>query len=70
MGYNNVVSAFNNGVAGKYSFIDKEEQNELGLNWHDFGARNYQADLGRWMSVDNFAELAQELTPYWKIRIK
>src|SRR5690606_41555926 len=40
-GYNNVV----NGVAHPYGYNGKEEQDELGLIWLDFSARNYE--IGR-----------------------
>jgi len=43
---------------------EKEEQKELGLNWIDYGARNYDASLGRWFSVDNMAEEFYDWTPY------
>jgi len=36
----------------------------LGLNWYDISARNYQADLGRWMNVDPLAEDYYEWSPY------
>jgi len=55
-GYNNIVSANSNSVASKFKYNGKELQDELGLDWYDYGARNYQADLGRWMSIDNKAE--------------
>ena len=59
-GYNNVI----NGTEHPYTYNGKEEQNELGLNWHDFGARNYDASLGRWMNIDMKAEAYYPVTPY------
>jgi RHS repeat-associated protein len=59
-GYNNVV----NGTHHPYTYNGKEEQEELGLNWHDFGARNYDASLGRWMNVDPLAEKYPSISPY------
>jgi RHS repeat-associated protein len=59
-GYNNVV----NGTEHNWDYQGKENQKELGLNWHDFGARNYDASLGRWMNPDPLADLRYELTPY------
>ncbi len=40
----------------KYGFNGKEYQPELGLNGYDFGARNYDPALGRWMNMDPLAE--------------
>ncbi len=51
-------------VKFKYKYNGKEWQDELGLNWYDYGARNYQADLGRWLNVDPFAEEYVNLTLY------
>ena len=59
-GYNNVV----NGVHHPYGFGGKEEQDELGLQWLDFGARNYDKWLGRWMNIDPLAEKGHEYSPY------
>lgn len=61
-GYNNTP------IAGqrdhKYGFGGKEEQSELGLEWMDFHARNYDAGLGRWMNIDPLAEKYLPLSPY------
>jgi RHS repeat-associated protein len=59
-GYNNVQ----NGRDHKYGFGNKEEQDELGLNWLDFTARNYDAALGRWINLDPLAEKMRRHSPY------
>ncbi|MEN8191483.1 MAG: DUF6443 domain-containing protein, partial [Bacteroidota bacterium] len=59
-GYNNVI----NGTDHPYGFGGKEEQDELGLGWHDFDARNYDAALGRWMNLDPLAEDYYQWSPY------
>lgn len=59
-GYNNVV----NGTDHPYGFGGKEEQNELGLNWIDIAARNYDPALGRWMNLDPLAEQMRRHSPY------
>jgi RHS repeat-associated protein len=47
-----------------YKYNGKEWQDELGLNFYDYGARNYDPAIGRWMNIDPLAELADDLTPY------
>ncbi|MGK7394284.1 MAG: RHS repeat-associated core domain-containing protein, partial [Candidatus Cyclobacteriaceae bacterium M3_2C_046] len=42
----------------------KELQNELGLDWYDYGARMYDASLGRWFVVDPLAEKYNSFGPY------
>jgi RHS repeat-associated protein len=48
----------------KYGYGGKEEQDELGLEWHDFHARNYDASLGRWMNLDNLSEMYYNHSPF------
>ena len=59
-GYNNVV----NGRLHKDRYNGKEFQDELNLNWHDYGARNYNPALGRWMNLDPLAENYPTCNPY------
>ncbi|MGY0408755.1 MAG: RHS repeat domain-containing protein, partial [Polaribacter sp.] len=63
-GYNNVVNANGNSVAQKRKFGGMELQDELGLDWYDFGARNYDASLGRWMNIDPMAEVMYDQSPF------
>jgi RHS repeat-associated protein len=63
-GYNNIVSSLGNSVAQKYSYNGKEHNQELGLDWYDYGARNYDASLGRWMNIDPLAENYLDMSPY------
>jgi RHS repeat-associated protein len=58
---------YNNGITGRnhqYGYGGKEEQSELGLEWIDITARNYDASLGRWMNIDPHAETYYSLSSY------
>lgn len=48
----------------KYKFGGKEYQDEFDINTYDFGARNYDPALGRWMNVDPLAEMMRRHSPY------
>ncbi len=59
-----MVSAHGNSTAQKFGYNGKELNEELGLEWHDFGARNYDAALGRWTNLDPLAEQYYNTSPY------
>jgi RHS repeat-associated protein len=59
-GYNTNITSTN--IALKRKFGGKEYQDELGLDWYDITARNYDPALGRWMNVDPLAETTMQ--PY------
>jgi len=48
----------------KYLYNGKELQTDHNLNWLDYGARFYDAQMGRWHSVDPLTEEAKSWTPY------
>ena len=65
-GFNTSVSSLGNSVAKKYMFNGKEFDDGFNetLNTYDFGARNYDPALGRWMNLDPLAEQMRRHSPY------
>ena len=54
-----------NGTHHKYMFGSKEyDESFQSLNTYDFGARNYDPALGRWMNIDPLAEMMRRHSPY------
>jgi RHS repeat-associated protein len=53
-----------NGGGNKYQYNGKELNEDFGLNWNDYGARFYDAAIGRFPSVDLLAEIYHFQSPY------
>ena len=47
-----------------YKYNGNEYQDELSLNLYDYGARNYDPAIGRWMNIDPLADERQWVSPY------
>jgi len=54
----------NNNLSNRYLYNGKELQDDFGLNWYDYGARMYDPTLGRFHTVDPWAEKYAFQSPY------
>ena len=52
------------GNAQPYKYNGKEYDSKKGLNWYDYGARHYNAALGRFTTVDPLAEMEYSASSY------
>jgi len=51
-------------MPNRFKYNGKEEESELGLDWYDYHARQYDAVLGRFTSIDPHAENYYSWNPY------
>ena len=52
------------GSVQPYKYNGKELDRENGLDWYDYGARHYDAALGRFLTVDPLAQKYWQWSPY------
>ncbi|RLD83078.1 MAG: hypothetical protein DRJ10_04200 [Bacteroidetes bacterium] len=58
------LSSNNTDPENRFMYNGKELQDDLDLNWHDYGARFYDAQLGRFHTQDAYAEKYVFMSPY------
>jgi RHS repeat-associated protein len=62
----NMEGNWQGGASGnnKYAYNGKEWNDDFGLGWNDYGARFYDAAMGRFPNSDPSSDLAPDWTPY------
>jgi len=52
------------GTKNQYQYNGKELNEDLGLNWNDYGARWYDPAIAKMTTIDRFAEKYYNFSPY------
>ncbi len=60
--------SYTTGTENPYKYNGKELNQEHNLDWYDYGARFYDAQLGRWHRIDPMAEKYYSYTGYHYVR--
>jgi RHS repeat-associated protein len=58
------VSPYGNSAAKRWKYNGKELDNTFNIDTYDYGARNYDPTIGRWMNIDPLAEQMRRHSPY------
>ena len=58
------LMASSSGSVQDYKYSGKELDRKGGLDWYDYGARHYDAVLGRFITIDPLAENSYFVNPY------
>lgn len=59
-----MVSSNGNSTAQKFGYNNKEKEETLGLNWLEYGARNFDPAIGRFMNIDRYSESFMPISTY------
>lgn len=53
-----------NSTINQFLYNGKEKQDELGLDWLDYGARMYDNLIGKWLAIDPLVDKFLDFSPY------